>query len=121
MRNGIHFNKLTLVSSGHADSSQADGPQGDADDAASHHSYKPQSERAFAEETVQVQKTFVVFLSLSVACAAATIATGSYAAWLLRHQAAHQALTDVNDILKSCQTRMSQLEADLQRLPNRQG
>lgn len=116
MRNGIHFNKLTLVSSGQTESSQDD-----ADDAASHDPYKPQIDRAFADDTAHVQKTFVLFLSLSIACAAATVATGSYAAWLLRHQAARQALTDVNDILKSCQTRMSQLEADLQRLPSRKG
>ena len=115
MKNGIHFNKLTLVSAG-----QADEPQDGADDAASHHPYEPLLDRALADEAIHVQKTFVVFLSLSFACAAATIATGSYAAWLLRHQAARQALTDVNDILKSCQTRMSQLEAGLQRLPNRQ-
>ncbi len=113
MRNGIHFNKLTLVSAGQLNSSQ--------DDAAAHQSYEPSRDQTLADEAAHVQKTFVVFLSLSFACAAATIVTGSYAAWLLRHQAARQALTDVNDILKSCQTRMSQLEADLQRLPNRQG
>ncbi len=116
MRNGTHFNRPTLMSG-----SQTDSSQDDAGDAASYHAYKPQSDQVFADETAQVQKTFVVFLSLSIACAAATLATGSYAAWLSRHQAARQALTDVNEILKSCQSRMSQLEADLQRLPNRQG
>ena len=115
MRNGTHFNKLTLV-----DHNRVAGTQDDADDAASYYPYKPQSEKAFADETAQVQRTFVVFLSLSIACAAATLATGSYTAWLARHQAARQALTDVNEILRSCQSRMSQLEADLQRLPNRQ-
>ena len=114
MRNGTHFNKLTLV-----DHNRVGGVQDDADDVGSYHPYKPQSEQAFVDETAQVQRTFVVFLSLSIACAAATLATGSYAAWLARHQAARQALTDVNEILKSCQSRMSQLEADLQRLPNR--
>ena len=112
MRNGTHFNRLALVSSSQFGDSR--------DDAASNDPHKPQSEQ-FVNETAQVQKTFVMFLSLSIACAAASLATGSYAAWLLRHQAARQALTDVNEILKSCQSRMSQLEADLQRLPNRQG
>lgn len=116
MRNGTHFNKLTLLNGG-----GVNGPQDDADIAASHYPYQPQPDQVFANETAQAQKTFVVFLSLSIACAAATLATGSYAAWLSRHQAARQALTDVNDILRSCQSRMSQLEADLQRLPNRQG
>ena len=115
MRNGTHFNRLTLVSDGHGDN-----PQDDADDAASYYPYKPQSDQVFADEAAQVQRTFVVFLSLSIACAAAALATGSYAVWLSRHEAARQALTDVNEILKSCQSRMSQLEADLQRLPNRQ-
>ena len=112
MRNGTHFNRLALVSSNQADDAQSD--------AASDNPYQSQSEQ-FVNETAQVQKTFAVFLSLSIACAAASLATGSYAAWLLRHQAARQALTDVNEILKSCQSRMSQLEADLQRLPTRQG
>jgi predicted dienelactone hydrolase len=62
---------------------------------------------------------FIVMLTASIACAAATAVTGGYAVWLARHQAARQALTDVNDILRSCQSRMSQLESDLQRLPDR--
>ncbi len=121
MRNGIHFNKLTLINGSQNENNRDENNQDDADDAASYYPYKPQAEsQVFVDETVRVQKTFVVFLALSITCAAATLATGSYAAWLSRHQAARQALTDVNDILKSCQTRMSQLEADLQRLPNRQ-
>ena len=123
MRNGTRFNSSTMGTQRRVDGLQeGDGLQDDADDAASYYPYKPQSDQAFsdqafADEAAQVQKTFVVFLSLSVACAAATLATGSYAAWLSRHQAARQALTDVNEILKSCQSRMSQLEADLKRLP----
>lgn len=113
MKNGTHFNRLTS-----ANSSQVDGSQ---DDAASYYPYKSQPDQVFSDEAAQIHRTFVVFLSLSITCAAVTLVTGSYAAWLSRHQAARQALTDVNDILRSCQSRMSQLEADLQRLPNRQG
>lgn len=64
--------------------------------------------------------TMLVFMAVSIACTTAAVATGSYAIWLSRHQAARQALIDVNDILKSCQSRMQQLEADVQRLPGHQ-
>ncbi len=119
MRNGIRSSSF-LTSSGQNNSSgQNDSSRDDADDPAAYYPYRPES-AVFADETSRAQKTFFVFLGISIACAAATIGTGSYAAWLSRQQAAHQALTDVNDILRSCQSRMSQLEADLQRLPNRQ-
>ena len=109
MRNGIRFNKLTLVES---------NPQND-DDPAAYFPYQLQSDDA-APRSDQAKSLFLVMLTLSITCAAATVVTGSYAVWLARQQTAHQALTDVNDILRSCQSRMSQLETDLQRLPNRQ-
>lgn len=98
MKNDTHYNKLTLV-----DDSQESNANSNVADAGG-----------------QAKKTFFLFLAISVTCAAATLITGTYAAWLSRQQAARQALTDVNDILKSCQKRMSQLEADVQLLPNRQ-
>ena len=73
-----------------------------------------------ADDVRRTRMTLLVFMAVSIACTTAAIATGSYAVWLSRHQAARQALTDVNDILKSCQSRMQQLEADVQRLPGRQ-
>lgn len=91
-------------------------PLDDTDDPAVYDPYRPDPV-AFIDESGRVQKTFWVFLTISIACAAATVGTGTYAAWLSRQQAARQALTDVNDILRSCQSRMSQLESDLQRLP----
>ena len=116
MRNGTRFNKLTLVDNAGSD---VTGP--DNESVAAYDSYDTAAQNVLiADETARAHRTFLVFLSISVTCAAATIATGTYAAWLSRHQAARQALTDVNDILKSCQSRMSQLEADLQRLPSRQ-
>ena len=111
MRNGTHSNKLTF-----ADDSALSGRLDDADDPAAYYPYRPDSP-ALADESSRAQRTFLVFLAVSIACAAATIGSGSYAAWLSRQQAARQALTDVDDILKSCQSRMSQLEADLKRLP----
>ena len=111
MRNAIPFNKLTLVNN----SVDPD------DDEAAYYSYQPAGENAIlADDSQQVKTTLLVFMAVSFACATAAIATGSYAVWLARQQSARQALTDVNDILKSCQSRMRQLEADVQRLPNRQ-
>lgn len=109
MRNGIRFNELRLVDN----SAEAD------DDPAAYIPYRPDGEDP-AASAPRPNSLFYVFLTLSITCAAATVVTGSYAVWLARQQAAHQALTDVNDILRSCQSRMSQLEQDVQRLPNRQ-
>ena len=108
MKNGLRFSKLTLVES---------SPDTE-DDPAAYLPYQPDSGAAPAQGSEET-KLFLVFLTLSITCAAATVATGGYAVWLARQQAARQALTDVNEILRSCQSRMSQLETDLQRLPNR--
>ena len=107
MRNGSRFNKLTLVGS---------SPDND-DDPAAYFPYRPESETASAPNGSD-SRLFLVLLTVSISCAAASVVTGSYAVWLARQQAARQALTDVNDILRSCQSRMSQLESDLQRLPH---
>ncbi|MGI4792104.1 MAG: hypothetical protein ACRYFS_25050 [Janthinobacterium lividum] len=109
MRNGIHFNKLTLV----------DNSADKVDDAAVYYPYQPGAEPITLDDAHQAKTTLLIFVAVSIACTAAAVATGSYAVWLSRQQAAHRTLTDVNDILRSCQTRMHQLESDLQRLPNR--
>ena len=57
------------------------------------------------------------FVAVSLGCAVAAVAAGSYALWLTRQQAARETLTDVHDILKSCQDRMQKIEADLNRMP----
>lgn len=75
---------------------------------------------ASSEELSNTQATLLTFMAVSIACLTAAVATGSYAVWLARHQAARQALTDVNDILKSCQSRLQQLESDVQQLPERE-
>lgn len=119
MRNGIHSNpnKLVLVSS----NGQPVHGQDLVDDAAVDYLSGSDNEAPMlADEARKTRVTLLVFMAVSIACTTAAIATGSYAAWLSRHQAARQALTDVNDILKSCHSRMQQLEADVQRLPERQ-
>ena len=108
MKNGLRFSKLTLVES---------SPDNE-DDPAAYLPYRPQAETAPAANDGD-SRLFFVLLTVSISCAAASVATGSYAVWLARQQAARQALTDVNDILRSCQSRMSQLETELQGLPER--
>lgn len=58
-----------------------------------------------------------VFAAVSIACLTAAVAAGSYALWLSRRKADQAALTNVHDLLKTCQSRMSQMEKDLKRLP----
>ena len=118
MRNGTisNLNKLILVSG----SGRAIGRREAADDAAADHPFEPGEAPLMLDDTRSTHMTMLVFMAVSIACTTAAVATGSYAIWLSRHQAARQSLIDVNDILKSCQTRMQQLEAEVQRLPDRQ-
>lgn len=119
MRKGILFNpnRLVLVTSaGHSVRDQDLG-----DDAAVDYQSRPDGEVLIpVDDSDRTRMTMLVLVAVSIACTTAAVATGSYAVWLSRHQATRQALTDVNDILKSCQTRMQQLEADVKRLPERQ-
>jgi cytochrome c-type biogenesis protein CcmH/NrfG len=71
------------------------------------------------DDARRARLTLLTFMAVSVACTTAAIATGSYALWLSRQQATQRALTDVAAILKSCQARMQQLEADVERLPGK--
>lgn len=109
MRNALRFSKLTLMES---------RPE-DEEDSAAYIASQPETETAPGADAGE-SRLFFVLLTVSISCAAASVATGSYAVWLARQQAARQALTDVNDILRSCHSRMSELESVLQRLPNRQ-
>jgi hypothetical protein len=119
MRNGTlsNKNKLVLVNSGGQPMDGLDL----IDDAAVDYLSGPDNEASLAvEDTHKTRLTLLMLMAVSVACATVAIATGSYAIWLSRQQAARQVLVDVNDILKSCQIRMQQLEADVQKLPERQ-
>ena len=106
MKNGTRFSPLTLI-----DNSEAE------DDPAAYVPYRPESEGPGGGDPVK--SLFYVFLTISISCATAAVVSGSYAVWLARQQAARQALTDVNDLLRSCQDRMARLESDVQRLPDR--
>ena len=108
MKNDLRFDKLRIV----------DHSVEPSDDPAAYFPHRLDSENA-GETDAHPSNLFYVFVTLSITCATATVVAGSYAIWLARQQAARQALTDVNDILRSCQSRMSQLEQDIQRLPNR--
>jgi hypothetical protein len=119
MKNDIHFrnnklsktehgNNLVLVNDTDPDNSRQDDIRQDNT-----------SRDAVTSAEQQTQTALITLMSVSIACAAAALATGSYAAWLAHQKSAHQALTDVNEILKSCQKRMQQLEADVERLPSR--
>ena len=119
MRNGTisKLNKLILIGS----NGRPVPGQDSVEEASADYSFGPNVEAPLVLDGARKTRvTMLVFMAVSVACTTAAVATGSYAIWLSRHQAASQALIDVNDILKSCQSRMQQLEADVQRLPERQ-
>lgn len=115
MKNGTHSNpnRLVLVNN----NGFPYGGHESVDDATV--DYRDNSEGEM-KDSDNYNSTLVVLASVSVACAAAAIATGSYALWLSRQQTTRRVLTDVNEILKSCQNRMQQLEADVQRQPGRE-
>ena len=113
MKNGTPSNNLILVDS----AGQVITGQEAADDAAYEYGYREESV-APVESSGGSRNTLLLFMAVSFACTAAAVATGSYAVWLSRHAASQQALTDVNDLLKTCQTRMRQLETDYRSLPN---
>ena len=115
MKNGIQSNKLVMVNG----NGREVGGQDTSDDAAVDYAYRPESETVMHESGASVHTTLIVLMTVSIACTTAAIAAGSYAVWLSRHQAAKKTLIDVNDILKTCQSRMRQLEAEVQNLPSR--
>ncbi len=114
MRNGTRSNKLTLVRDNDLLmlSKAEDLPPVQAVTASGsrHADTQPDSRTAASP--------ILVLFSVSIACATAAVAAGSYALWLSRQKAARQTLTDVQDILKRCQDRMRQMENDLDQLPS---
>jgi hypothetical protein len=102
MKNGTHSNSLKMVDNSSHEVVQSDPMDDDTLDAAQ-----------------SVRSTLVVLIAVSTICMMAAIASGSYALWLAKRQGAHKALTDVNDILKTCQLRIRQLETEVQQLPER--
>ena len=84
MKNDIHSNRLTLVNNDNAVAANG----------LAHHK-------------------LITFAIVSISCTVAAIASGSYAIWLSKKQAAYDAVSDVEDILESCRARMHKLEKDV--------
>jgi hypothetical protein len=55
----------------------------------------------------------VLFAAVSIACATAAIAAGSYAIYLSRRKVATKALTNVQELLDTCQQRMTDLDREM--------
>jgi hypothetical protein len=117
MKNGIHSseNRLVLINSAGQPVEGQDALDGTVVD------YRYHSEADTGKPSLDKTNTaLLTLMAVSIACTTAAIATGSYAIWLSRQTTAQKTLTDVNEILKSCQSRMQQLEADVQHLPGRE-
>lgn len=115
MKNGSRFNKLTLVDNAGEALADAHG----VEDSTVDYYSSSVSEDGDVAITFPLPSTnrALLFIVVSAACAAAAVATGSYAIWLSRQRVARETLTNVQDILKICQDRMHQMEDDLNRLP----
>jgi len=103
MKNGTHSSKLMMMVDNR-------GPELVISDS---------MDDAAVDAAQSVRSTLVVLIAVSTVCMMAAIASGSYALWLAKRQGTHKALTDVNDILKTCQLRIRQLETEVQQLPGR--
>lgn len=115
MRNGSKSDRLTLVDS--AGDPLEEGR--DVEDSAADYYTASVSEDGDAAALAPFTPagSILLFVTVSVACAAAAIAAGTYALWLSRHKAARETLTNVQDLLRVCQDRMHQMEDDLGRMP----
>ncbi len=114
MKNDTQSNKLTLIDRNGA---QIGGIDADRDDIAVEYLVSNSPDKVIV---APAPNTGILILAVtSAAFAAAAVAAGSYAWWLSRQRVAHEALTDVHDLLKTCQDRMSQMEQDLHSLPAR--
>ncbi len=118
-KNGTPFNTerrgLTLVGRRDGDAAV---PSETEDSAADYFSGSLAQEAELAAVPLaRTSRQALVFVLVSVACATAALASGTYAVWLTRRQAAQNALTDVRDLLRTCHDRMVQMEDDLHRMP----
>ena len=117
MKNGTRSNdnKLVMVNSNGRPVDRQDL----LDDTAIDYRHPTDTENSVPDLS-KTNTALLTLMAVSIACTTAAIATGSYAIWLSRQTTAQKTLTDVNEILKSCQTRMQQLEADVKYLPERE-
>ncbi|BDI32387.1 hypothetical protein CCAX7_44380 [Capsulimonas corticalis] len=114
MKNGTQSNKLTLV-----DKNGEEIPVKASVDDLSVEYIPGESESKHDSSVNNVLNNKVLFVVVSVACATAAVAAGSYAVWLSRRKVAQEALTNVQDLLETCQDRMSQMEQDLNNITQR--
>ena len=114
MKNGTQSNKLTLV-----DKNGEEIPVKTSVDDLSVEYIPGDSDAKSESRANSVLTNKVLFVVVSVACATAAIAAGSYAVWLSRRKVAQEALTNVQDLLETCQDRMSQMENDLNAITQR--
>lgn len=107
MKNGTQSDRLTLVDSDGQDISDRNGATQNT----------KSTDAGQGDQTSPVSPVLILF-TISIACATAAIAAGSYGLWLTRQKAARRTLTDVQDILRLCQERMQKMDAELGHLPH---
>ena len=57
-----------------------------------------------------------LFIGVCAACAVGAIAAGGYAAWLIKKRETASVILDVHDLIQSCEDRVAQIEAQINRL-----
>jgi len=57
-----------------------------------------------------------LFIGVCAACAVGAVAAGSYAAWLAKKKEAESVILDVHDLIQSCEDRVAQIEAQINRI-----
>ena len=57
-----------------------------------------------------------LFIGVCAACAIGAVAAGSYAAWLIKKREADSVILDVHDLIQSCEDRVAQIEAQINRI-----
>jgi len=76
----------------------------------------PDAEPSSSEPMDNVFKNKWVFIGVCAACAVGAVAAGSYAAWLARKRETENVILDVHDLIQSCEDRVAQIEAQINRL-----
>ena len=57
-----------------------------------------------------------LFIGVCAACAVGAVAAGTYAAWLAKKKEAQSVILDVHDLIQSCEDRVAQIEAQINRI-----
>ena len=110
MRNGTQSNKLRLIDN---NGESLAGTYGIDDMAVQYDSMSEGAASSALDPITEMLSNKWVFIAVSTVCAAGAIAAGSYSVYLSRRRVAETALDNVQDLLKTCQRRMRDLENDL--------